>query len=75
MISKREAQLSAVQDCDYEMPSEWVRTDIKIVSCEFNEKFQEWEVEIRFKFEHGDIILFHCWVDAEGEASCSWGAI
>jgi len=75
VISKREAQLLAVQDADYEMPSEWVREDIKIMSCEFDESVQEWNVYVWIKFSHGDIAIFDCWISADGEVSSSWAAI
>lgn len=75
MISKREAQLLAVEDCDYEMPSEWIREDIKIMSCEFDGTSQEWNVYVWMKFGHGDIAIFDGWISADGEVSLSWAAV
>lgn len=75
MITKREAQILAVENSNYEMPCEWVREDIKIMSCEFDETRQEWNVYVWMKFEHGDISIFDCWVSDDGEVSLSWAAV
>jgi len=75
LVSKREAQVLAVKHCDDEMPLDWEREEIEILSCEFDEAVQEWRICLRLSFEHGDIIEFECDVAADGEVSSSWGGV
>jgi len=75
LISKREAQVLAVEHCDYEMPQDFEREEVQILSCEFDEADLEWKICVRMSFGHGDIIEFECDVAADGEVSSSWAAV
>lgn len=75
MITKCEAQILAVEACDYEMPSEWERQEIIVMSCDFDASSNEWKVSILMNFAHGDSIAFDCEVSADGEVSLAWGGV
>lgn len=67
LITEVEAQSLAIEEAENLSPSEWVILSIKVLKCEFVEAEQEWKIEVRISFKHGDVFVYRTTVSPDGQ--------